>query len=229
MKQNYFGTTLLVPSFNAHDHPPCIAFCSGSSSCLCLFNFHLSAFSRGSQNFTLIEWFCQTPILYPLFSDRLGEENMSYISMCVCVCVSNYVCVHSILLCFSPSSKPLPGMFARPPKKSGFAGKAVIIINQEGKATSQTGWSLLLLQHATAEQHGCHSVKIPQLLTIYSVVTLLRRGSSELQPTPSLYLQTCTAFNNRSRQHTVYSLLRLFFFCQDIHGAYAHFGQTECN
>lgn len=61
------------------------------------------------QCFSLIDWFCQTPISTVQWRG-LGEED----NMCVC----HYVCMLSILLRFSPLSQPLPGMLVRPPKEA---------------------------------------------------------------------------------------------------------------
>lgn len=80
---------------------------------LVLSNILLSASSRGSQYFSLIDWFCQTPM-----STIQGQDweldcvcvlVTQFLSYCfhICTCPIMFVCAHSISLCCAcpPSTK----------------------------------------------------------------------------------------------------------------------------
>lgn len=86
-----------------------------------LSNFLLCALSKESA--FLIDGFCQTPISTQWWG--LGEGCVC-LCMRVCMCVRVlYVCVfESILVCSGSSSKPLPGMLARPPKEARICRKS---------------------------------------------------------------------------------------------------------
>lgn len=121
-----------------------------------LSNFLLSTSSRGSQCFFLIDWFCQTPI------STVQGQDWEKKSLRV------FVWPHRTLLCFTPSSKPLPDMLARPPRKARICRKAIIIINHKAKP---------LLRHAAALAAESPPIKALQISTVYNWLSLTVEGA----------------------------------------------------